>query len=59
MYEALEQVGDDLRETAVLVLGEGMTHAEAAVVLDIKEATVSWRMHELRKALKELAKADT
>ena len=59
LYEALEQVGDDLRETAVLVLGEGMTHAEAAAVLDIKEATVSWRMHELRKALKALARADT
>jgi len=35
-----------------------MTHAEAADVLEIRESTVSWRMHELRKDLKALAKAE-
>lgn len=58
LYDALQQVGEDLRDTAVLVLAEGMTHAEAADVLEIKESTVSWRMHELRKNLKALAKAE-
>jgi RNA polymerase sigma-70 factor (ECF subfamily) len=58
LYDALQRVGNDLRETAVLVLAEGLTHAEAADVLDIKESTVSWRMHELRKELKALAKAE-
>ena len=58
LYDALQRVGRDLRETAVLVLAEGLTHAEAADVLDIKESTVSWRMHELRKELKTLAKAE-
>ena len=58
LYDALQRVGPDLRETAVLVLAEGLTHAEAAEVLDIKESTVSWRMHELRKELKTLAKAE-
>ncbi|MEO1161310.1 MAG: LuxR C-terminal-related transcriptional regulator [Pseudomonadota bacterium] len=42
----------------MLVLAEGLTHAEAADVLEIKESTVSWRMHELRKELKTLAKAE-
>ena len=58
LYGALNTVGEDLRETAVLVLAEGMNHAEAAEILDIKESTVSWRMHELRKKLKAMAEAE-
>ena len=58
LYGALDAVGEDLRETAVLVLAEGMNHAEAADILDIKESTVSWRMHELRKKLKALVEAE-
>jgi len=58
LYETLETIGGDLRETAVLVLGEEMTHAQAADVLGIREATVSWRMAKLKDALKTLAKAD-
>ncbi|MCR9136424.1 MAG: RNA polymerase sigma factor [Alphaproteobacteria bacterium] len=52
LYETLEQLGGDLRNTAILVVAEGLSHAEAASVLNIKESTVSWRMHELRKRLK-------
>jgi RNA polymerase sigma-70 factor (ECF subfamily) len=37
-----------LRETVVLVVGEGMTHAEAAAALDVSESTISGRMHEVR-----------
>ncbi len=58
LYEALEQVGPELRATAILVLAEGLSHAEAAVILEVKEATVSWRMHELKKKLKALAGMD-
>ena len=58
LYYTLAQVGDDLRETAVLVLAEGMSHGEAADVLAIKESTVSWRMHELRKQLKAIAEQE-
>ena len=58
LYEALETVGQDLRETAVLVLAEDLSHAQAAEILEIKESTVSWRMHQLRKELKALAKAE-
>ncbi|HEX6218374.1 MAG TPA: sigma-70 family RNA polymerase sigma factor [Sphingomicrobium sp.] len=39
------------REAAVLVIGQQLTHAEAAEVLGIAEATVSWRMHEVRRLL--------
>jgi RNA polymerase sigma-70 factor (ECF subfamily) len=40
-----------LRDTAVLVAGQQLTHAEAAEILGIAEATVSWRMHEVRRIL--------
>ena len=38
-----------LRETVVLVVGEGMTHAEAAATLGVSESTISGRMHEVRR----------
>lgn len=57
LYDALDHLSADLRETAILVLAEDQTHAQAAEVLGIKEATVSWRMHEIRKQLKALATA--
>ncbi len=37
-----------LRETVVLVAGEGMTHAEAAQALGVAELTISGRMYEVR-----------
>lgn len=57
LYRALDQLSPTLRETAILVLGEDMTHAQAGDVLGVKETTVSWRMHEIRKELKALALA--
>lgn len=39
------------RETVVLVAGQQLTHAEAATILGVAEATVSWRMHEARRRL--------
>lgn len=39
------------RDTAVLVAGQQLTHGEAAAILGIAEATVSWRMHEIRRML--------
>ncbi len=51
---AIRGLKAELRETAVLVLDLGLTHAEAAEVLDVAESTVSWRLMELRRALKSL-----
>ena len=47
----VEQMGEGFRESLVLVMGEGLTHAEAAAILEVKESTVSWRLHEIRKRL--------
>ncbi len=49
----LEACGGQLRETVLLVYGEGLTHAEAAAVLDCAESTVSWRLHKLKDLLKD------
>jgi RNA polymerase sigma-70 factor (ECF subfamily) len=55
LYQAIDRLKSDLKETALLVLAEDMSHAEAGDVLGIKEATVSWRMHEVRRHLSQVA----
>jgi len=52
-YQAIDYLTEPLRETALLVVAEGLNHAQAAEILQIKEATVSWRMMEVKKKLKE------
>lgn len=39
------------RDAVILVAGQQLTHAEAAAILGVAEATVSWRMHEARRRL--------
>ncbi len=53
LYRAIAGMEPGLRETALLVLAEDMSHAEASRVLGCAESTISWRMHEIRKALKQ------
>lgn len=43
----------ELKDAIVLVYANGLNHSEAAKKLGIKESTVSWRIHEARKQLKE------
>ncbi|WP_425097977.1 RNA polymerase sigma factor [Tropicibacter sp. S64] len=47
----------ELRETVVLVL-EGLSHAAVAEVLGVSEGTVSWRMSEAKKKLKQMLEAE-
>ena len=49
LLSALENFSDGMKETVLLVHAEGLTHGEAAAILGIKESTVSWRLHEIRK----------
>ncbi|HEY0893537.1 MAG TPA: RNA polymerase sigma factor [Cellvibrio sp.] len=54
LLRLLDQMAEGFKETALLVHGEGLSHAEAATVLQLKESTVSWRLHEIRKQLQLL-----
>jgi RNA polymerase sigma-70 factor (ECF subfamily) len=38
-----------MKETALLVHAEGMSHAEAGAILGVSESTISWRIHTIRK----------
>ena len=51
LKSAIARLKPALRDTAVLVAGQQLTHAEAAAILGIAEATVAWRMHEVRRIL--------
>jgi len=58
LSNAMKSMPQDLRETVALVLGEDMTHREAAHVLDLSEGTISWRMSEVKKILREIARKE-
>jgi RNA polymerase sigma-70 factor, ECF subfamily len=51
MTSELSRLDATLRETIVLVVGEDMSHLEAAHALGVAESTVSWRMHEAKRHL--------
>ena len=57
-YGVINSMSQNLRETALLVVAEGLVHGEAADVLGVKEATISWRMMKVRDHLKAVAKAE-
>ena len=58
LNQAMAALPHDLRQTVALVLGEEMTHAQAAEALSLSEGTVSWRMSEVKKCLRGLAKKE-
>ncbi|HVY80938.1 MAG TPA: RNA polymerase sigma factor [Steroidobacteraceae bacterium] len=49
LLEQLDELGEGMRETALLVHAAGLSHAEAGEVLGVAEATISWRVHAIRK----------
>lgn len=49
----------DMRDTLALLLDDELTHAEAAKVLNVSEGTISWRMSEAKKKLRDLAAKET
>ncbi|WP_243455627.1 RNA polymerase sigma factor [Sphingosinicella sp. BN140058] len=51
LNSAIARLKPAYRETAVLVAGQQLSHAEAAEILGVSEATISWRMHEIRRRL--------
>lgn len=57
LYRQIAGLEPALKETALLVLAEDRSHAEAGKILGCAESTISWRMHEIRKLLKTEAGA--
>jgi RNA polymerase sigma-70 factor (ECF subfamily) len=49
LLQQLAALGEGMKETALLVHAEGMSHAEAGAVLGVSESTISWRVHTIRK----------
>ena len=52
LQQVLGGLSEELRTTVILVLAEGLKHGEAGNILGVSEATVSWRLHQVRKQLR-------
>jgi len=55
---AMAQLPEELRDTLALTVEEEMTQAEAAAVLGLSEGTIAWRMSEVKKRLRALARQE-
>ncbi len=55
---SMMQLSPELRDTVALVLGEEMTQAEAGLVLGVSEGTIAWRMSEVKKRLRAIAREE-
>ncbi len=51
LLRALDGLPGDMRTTVILVSLQGMSHGEVAVVFNVSEGTIAWRMHEARRRL--------
>lgn len=58
LASAMSRLTPELRDTLALTLGEGLTQGEAAEILGLSEGTIAWRMSEVKKRLKAMAKAE-
>ncbi len=54
LWAAVRQLPERQRDAMLLVYGEEKSHAEAAQIMECREATVSGHVHAARKALKKL-----
>lgn len=54
LWEAVRGLPEKQRDAVLLVYAEELSHAEAAAIMGIKEATVSFHVHEARKTLRVL-----
>ncbi|MEZ5779013.1 MAG: RNA polymerase sigma factor [Paracoccaceae bacterium] len=56
--ETMQRLSPELRDTVALTLGEELSQKETAEVLGVSEGTVAWRMSEVKKRLREAARAE-
>lgn len=53
LLQALDGLPANMRTSVVLVVLQGLSHAEAAVVLKCSAGTVAWHIHQARDRLRE------
>ncbi len=53
LLRALDSLPIDMRTTVILVSMQGMSHGEVAVIQNLSEGTIAWRMHEARRRLND------
>jgi RNA polymerase sigma-70 factor (ECF subfamily) len=51
LLRALDSLPVDMRTTVILVSLQGMSHGEVAIIQNLSEGTIAWRMHEARRRL--------
>lgn len=54
LWDAVRSLPEKQRDAVLLVYAEDLSHAKAAEIMGIREATVSWHVHEARKTLRGL-----
>ncbi|HWO22900.1 MAG TPA: sigma-70 family RNA polymerase sigma factor [Kofleriaceae bacterium] len=53
LLRALDSLPIEMRTTVILVSMQGMSHGEVAVIQNLSEGTIAWRMHEARRRMHE------
>ena len=53
LLRALDSLPIDMRTTVILVSLQGLSHGEVAIVQNVSDGTIAWRMHEARRRLNE------
>lgn len=51
MWQHVQQLPEKQRDAILLIYSEDLSHAEAAEIMECKESTVSWYIHEAKKQL--------
>jgi RNA polymerase sigma factor (sigma-70 family) len=54
LWDAVRRLPEKQRDAVLLVYAEELSHAAAAQIMGIKEATISFHVHEARKTLRGL-----
>jgi RNA polymerase sigma-70 factor (ECF subfamily) len=58
LLRALDSLPIEMRTTVILVSLQGMSHGEVAVIQNLSEGTIAWRMHEARRRLHDAMAPD-
>lgn len=56
VFRYMDKLPANQKSALILVLVEGLSHKQAAEIMECKESTVSWYIFEARKNLEELLK---